>query len=167
MSGMHLSAEELQQYVLNRAECPAESILHVGTCPDCHADVAAYVLLMEGLGQQPKPAFDFDVAAAVMERLEAEPGMTLPLEPGMTVPLEPGMAVRRKADRPYRYVMAALILLMTGIPAWLFRRSAYFVFTDIQAVFLYPILAATGMILAWRILHLYKKYQNVFNIINK
>jgi len=159
MSGMHLSTEELQQYVLNRAECPAESILHVGTCPDCQADVAAYVLLMEGLGQQPKPAFDFDVAAAVMERLEAEPGMTLPLEPGM--------AVRRKADRPYRYVMAALILLMTGIPAWLFRRSAYFVFTDIQAVFLYPILAATGIILVWRILQLYKKYQNVFNIINK
>jgi hypothetical protein len=133
--------------------------MHVGACPDCQANVAAYALLMEGLGQQPKPAFDFDVAAAVMERLEAEPGMA--------VPLEPGMAVRRKADRPYRYVMAALILLMTGIPAWLFRRSAYFVFTDIQAVFLYPILAATGMILAWRILHLYKKYQNVFNIINK
>ena len=82
---MHLSAEELQQYALNRAECPAESILHVGTCPDCQADVAAYVLLMEGLGQQPKPAFDFDVAAAVMERLEMEQGVKpqLPPVPGM------------------------------------------------------------------------------------
>lgn len=146
MNGNHLSAEELQQYVLDRAACTAGSILHVGACPDCQAEIAAYSVLIGSLRQQPKPAFDFDVAAAVMERLEREPGM--------------------KAQ-PFGYMMAALILLMTGIPAWLFRRSAYFVFSDIQTVFLYPILAATGMILLWRILHLYKKYQNFFNIINK
>jgi len=158
---MHLSAEELQQYVLNRAACTAERILHVGACPDCQADVAAYTLLMDGLRQQPKPAFDFDIAAVLVEKLEMEQGMKLRLE------TEQGTAARPKADRPYRYVMAALILVMTGIPAWLFRRSAYFVFTDTQAVFLYPILTAAGTILVWRILHLYKKYQNVFNIINK
>jgi hypothetical protein len=161
MNGMHLSTEELQQYVLNRAASPADCIMHIGTCPDCQADVAAYTWLMEGLRQQTKPAFDFDVAAVLVEKLEMEQGMKLRLE------TEQGTAAQPKADRPYRYVMAALILVMTGIPAWLFRRSAYFVFTDIQAVFLYPILAATGTILVWRILHLYKKYQNVFNIINK
>jgi anti-sigma factor RsiW len=161
MSGMHLSAEELQQYALNKAACTAESMVHLEACPDCQADVAAYTLLMEGLRQQPKPAFDFDVAAVLMERLATEQGMKTLLKP------EPGTMERRKADRLYHYGMAALILVMTVIPAWLFRRSAYFVFTDIQAVFLYPILAAAGMILLWKILELYKKYQNVFNIINK
>jgi hypothetical protein len=159
MSGRHLSAEELQQYVLNRAACPAESILHVGACPVCQADVAAYALLMEGLGQQPRPAFDFDIAAAVMERLEAEPGIK-------ATP-EAEMAVRSRADRPYRYVMAIVIAAVTGIPAWLFWRSAYYVFTDVSAVFLYSILTMASAILLLRVLHIYKKYQHIINIINK
>jgi anti-sigma factor RsiW len=146
MNGNHLSAEELQLYVLDRGACTTENILHVGACPDCQADIAAYSVLMGSLRQQPKPAFDFDVAAAVMERLEREPA---------------------SKARPFGYMMAALILLMTGIPAWLFRKSAYFVFTEIQAVFLYPILVAAVMIMLLRILHLYKKYQHIFNIINK
>jgi anti-sigma factor RsiW len=153
MNGNHLSAEELQQYVLDRGACTTESILHVGACPDCQADIAAYSVLMGSLRQQPKPAFDFDVAAAVMERLERQPGRkALPFG---------------NKTRPFGYMMAALILLMTGIPAWLFRKSAYFVFTEIQAVFLYPILVAAGLIMLLRILHLYKKYQQIFNIINK
>jgi anti-sigma factor RsiW len=161
MSGMHLSAEELQQYVLNRAACTAKSIRHIEACPDCRADVAAYTLLMEGLGQQPKPAFDFDVAAVVMERLEMEPGMAMRLE------TEPAAVLRRRAERPYRYVMAAAIAVITGIPACLFWRSAYYVFTDMSAVFLYSMLAVAAGILLLRVLHLYKKYQNIINIINK
>ena len=149
MSGAHLSAEELQQYILDRAACTPEDIAHLDGCPDCQAQVAAYGLLMEGLRQQPAPVFGFDVSAMVMQRLAESP------------------AAERKADRFPRLATAALILVVTAVPAWLFRKSAYYVFTDISAVFLYLILAAAGVFVLLRVVHLIKRYQQIINIINK
>jgi pimeloyl-ACP methyl ester carboxylesterase len=150
MSGAHLSAEELQQYILDRPECTPESIAHVDSCPDCQTQVAAYTLLMKELGQQPPPVFGFDVSAMVMGQLAAE-----------------SPVVDRRADHRTWLPTAALILLVTAVPAWLFRKSAYYVFTDISAVFLYLILVAAGLFLALRIIHLIKRYQQIINSINK
>ena len=149
MSGAHLSAEELQQYILDRAACTPEDIAHLDGCPDCQAQVAAYGLLMEGLRQQPAPVFGFDVSAMVMRRLAESP------------------AAERKADRFPRLATAALILVVTAVPAWLFRKSAYYVFTDFPAIFLYLILAAAAVFMLLRVLHLMKRYQQLINIINK
>jgi anti-sigma factor RsiW len=147
MSGAHLSEEELQQYILDRPACTPEDIAHLDGCPDCQAQVAAYGLLMEGLSQQPAPVFGFDVSAIVMGQL-AE-------------------SAERRVERPSWWATAALILLVTAVPAWLFRKSAYYVFTDISAVFLYLILAAAGVFVLLRVLHLIKRYQQIINIINK
>lgn len=146
MSDMHLSARELQEYILDRSSLAADRAAHAGVCPDCRAEIEAYTLLMEGLGRQPKPAFDFDVAAAVLAQLQ---------------PAE------QKADRRYRYILAAVITVITGVSALLFWRSAYFVFTDISAVFLYPALAAAGLFILLKTLQLYKKYQQIFHLLNK
>ena len=145
MNGAHLSEEELQQYILDRPACTPEDITHLDGCPDCQARVAAYGLLMEGLRQQPAPVFGFDVPAVVMRRLAESPG----------------------ADPFPRLATAALILLVTAVPAWLFRKSAYYVFTDISAVFLYLILAAAGVFVGLRVLQLMKRYQQIINSINK
>jgi hypothetical protein len=154
MSGAHLSAEELQQYILDRAACTREDIAHLDGCPDCQAQVAAYGLLMEGLRQQPVPVFSFDVSAMMMQRLAESP------EAGRR-PAE------RRVERPTWLATAALILVVTAVPAWLFRKSAYYVFTDISAVFLYLILAAAGVFVLLSVLHLIKRYQQIINIINK
>lgn len=147
MSGAHLSAEGLQQYALDRSGCTPEDIAHLDGCQDCQAQVAAYTLLMEELSRQPAPVFGFDVSAVVMGRIERQ--------------------AERRAERRTRLAMAALILLATGVPAWLFRKSAYYVFTDFPAIFLYLILAAAGVFLLLRILHIMKRYQHIINIINK
>jgi anti-sigma factor RsiW len=156
MSGAHLSAEELQQYILDRPACSPEDIAHLDSCPDCQAEAAAYAMLMEGLRQQPAPVLGFDVSAMVMRRLAESPAA------GRKVEL-----ARRRADRLTRWSTAALILLITAVPAWLFRKSAYYVFTDISAIFLYLILAAASVFVLLRILHLMKRYQQIINIINK
>jgi len=153
MSGAHLSAEELQQYILDRPACTEEDIAHLDGCPDCQAQVAAYAMLMEGLQQQPPPVFGFDVSAMVMRRLAESPVA--------------GQVAERRADRRTRLATAALILLVTAVPAWLFRKSAYYVFTDFPAVFLYLILAAAGVFVLLSILQLMKRYQQIINIINK
>jgi anti-sigma factor RsiW len=154
MSGAHLSAEELQQYILDRPACTPEDIAHLDGCPDCQAQVAAYGLLMEGLRQQPAPVFGFDVCATVMGQLVESPGVGR-------------RAAERRVERPTWLATAALILLITAVPAWLFRKSAYYVFTDFPAIFLYLILAAAAVFVLLSVLHLIKRYQHIINIINK
>jgi anti-sigma factor RsiW len=146
MSGTHPSEETLQQYVLDRSACTRDDIAHIGVCPDCQAAVAAYGLLTDALAGQPVPAFAFDLVAAVMERVEA------------------ARTPDRKSSTAGIWVLIALVI---GVPAWLFRRSAYFVFTDMSAGFYWVLLAAAGVVVALFLLRLHKKYQDVINIINK
>ena len=133
MKTAHPSDAELQQYAEDRVHCPEEVVMHVEACPDCRASVMAYAMLFEGLNQQPAVTFDFDVTALVMEKLPRE--------------------------RDYRYVIAATIFFVIAIPAYLFRKNAFYVFTGISTLFLALILAAAGVIIIWRIMALYKLYQ--------
>jgi len=133
MKTAHPSDAELQQYAEDRVHCPEEVVMHVEDCPGCRASVMAYATLFEGLDQQPAVAFDFDVTALVMAKLPGE--------------------------RNFRWVIAAIIFFGIAIPAYLFRKNAFYVFTGISTFFLALILAAAGVIMIWRIMALYKHYQ--------
>ncbi len=145
MSGTHPSEESLQRYVLDRAACTREEIGHIGACPDCQAAVAAYGMLGDVLKAQPAPAFDFDLTAAVIAGLEAP----------------------RRKHQEGAVLTALLIALVIAVPAWLFRKSAYFVFTDMSADFYWVVLTAAGIVIGLFLMRLYKKYQDVINLINK
>lgn len=145
MNEKHPSEETLQQFVLERAACPAEEISHIERCPECLAVVAAYSALVNELSSQAVPTFDFDLAAAVIGKLEkaaVPPAKT----PKLTM---------------------VLIAIFIVVPLWLFRRSAYFVFTDMPAVFYWLVLAAAAIVVGLFVLRLYKKYQQVINLINE
>jgi hypothetical protein len=146
MSGTHPSDEALQQYVLDPAVCAPGEIDHIAGCPDCRETVVAYKMLAGALKEQPSPVFDFDLAAAVITRLEAP------------------LLQRKRQGGPM--LTAALIAGSIIVPAWLFRRSAYFVFTDMSAAFYWVLLAAAGIVFGFFLLRLYKKYQDVINLIN-
>jgi len=124
MKTAHPSDAELQQYAQDRVLCPEEVVMHVEGCPDCRASVMAYATLFEGLDRQPAVAFDFDVSAMVMAKLPGE--------------------------RNFRWVIAAVIFFGIAIPAYLFRKNAFYVFTGISTLFLALILAAAGVIMIWR-----------------
>ena len=133
MKTAHPSDVELQQYAEDRVHCPGEVVMHVEGCAECRASVMAYATLFEGLDQQPAVAFDFDVTELVMAKLPGE--------------------------RNLRWVIAAVILFGIAVPAYLFRKNAFYVFTGISTLFLALILAAAGVIMIWRIMTLYKHYQ--------
>jgi|SRR6185437_1799000 len=145
MSRTHPSDEVLQQFVLEPAACPVEEISHIETCPDCQAAVAAYNVLRKELATQTSPAFDFDLAAAVIGQLE-EAAVPPAKTPKLTI---------------------ALIAAFIVVPLWLFRKSAYFVFTDMSAVFYWLVFAVAGIVVGVFLLRLYKKYQQIINLINK
>src|ERR1700722_15406736 len=155
MSGEHPSEETLQQYVLDRAVCQPEEIDHIAGCPDCQTVVAVYGLLTTGLAGQEAPEFQFDVAAAVRQRIELDRSA------------ERWQAETNRDRKRSSLGMAALILVVIGIPAFLYWKSAYFVFTDMSAGFYWILLAAAGIVVGLFVFRLYKKYQDVINLINK
>ncbi|HET6255765.1 MAG TPA: hypothetical protein VFE32_16940 [Puia sp.] len=146
MSGTHPSDEVLQEFVWDPTACTAEAIDHIAGCPGCQEAVGAYRVLAAALKKQPAPAFEFDLAASVIARIEAPP------------------LKRRKEGS---LLTTVLIVLIVGVPAWLFRKSAYFVFTDMSAVFYGVLLATAAIVVGLFLLRLHRKYQAVINLINK
>ena len=155
MSGVHPSEESLQLYVLDRASCNPEEVGHIESCPECVAAVDAYRLLTSELEKQPLPEFDFDLAAVVLQQV------TL-IRSQDRRQSDPARERKRSSA-----AMAALILVVIGIPAWLFWKSAYFVFSDMSADFYWMLLAAAVIVVGLFLFRLYKKYQDVINLINK
>ena len=146
MSGTHPSDEALQLYVLDPAACVPGEIDHIAGCMECQETAAAYRVLSDALKEHPAPIFGFDLAAAVIAKLETP---------------------RRRKQHGGSALTAILITGAILVPAWLFRRSAYFVFTDMSAAFYWVLLAAAGIVVGFFLLRLYKKYQDVINLINK
>lgn len=182
MSGTHPSEETLQQYVLDPTACRQEELDHFGSCPHCQALIRIYALLTIELDHQPAPAFDFDLAAVVIEQVQATGVHPRPVTPPVqqqqaTPPvqqLRPTPPVQQQQATPpvpHRsggsLAMWMMVVLAIGVPAWLFRRSAYFVFTDMSPDFYWLSLAATGLVIAFFTLRLQKKYQDVINHLNK
>jgi hypothetical protein len=147
MSNTHASEMELQQYASDKAGCPEVVIAHIEACANCQAEVAAYRLLFTGIRDQPAPAFDFDVSALLLPQLTTAPAP----------PAEGQLA--SGAGRRFPYLMAALIFGVTGIPAYLLRKNIFYAFTGISSFFLYVILAAALIAVLWRVLDMYRKYQ--------
>jgi hypothetical protein len=139
MNGVHPSDMELQQYVLDRSACLPDTLAHLDWCAECQAGIAAYGVLFGELTQQPGAAFDFDVEALVLERVTA--------------------AQTSRKERRFNIMLGAMIFVIGGVPAWLFRKNAFYVFTGVSAFFLYLMLGAALMIVLLRVMAMYKKYQ--------
>lgn len=175
MSGEHLTHDMLQQYALEPAVCPPEAIAHLAECPLCRIEVTGYFRLKKALKDQPAPAFSFDLAAAVMERLEAGPGgVETPVEAvrgGVVTPVEVGRGgvetpVEAGPRRVLRLAVPFVIALVAVLPAWLFRKTAYFVFAEMSGAVAWIILAAAGVAVLFSIYKYYRKYQQVIQLIN-
>lgn len=161
MSGTHPSEETLQRYGLDRAACLREEIEHIDGCPACQASVSAYRILAEALGNQPAPAFDFDLSAAVTIRIQEVRARE------RAIAEERSEAVTAREQKRSAAAMAIMIAIVIGVPAWLFRKSAYFVFTDMPAGFYWVLLATAGLFVGLFLIRLHKKYHDVINLINK
>ena len=146
MNGVHPSDMELQQYVLDRSACLPDTLAHLDWCAECQAGIAVYGVLFGELKQQPGAAFDFDVEALVLERVAGTGAAA-------------GAETTARANRYFKWGMAAIIFLVCVIPAWLFRKNAFYVFTGVSAVFLYLMVGAALMFVVLRIVAMYRKYQ--------
>ena len=147
MTTEHPSEIELQQYVLDKPGCTTEIIEHIEVCENCQANVAMYRLLFFEIKQQPKPAFDFDVSGLVLSQIPTAKSRFLP-------------------DSFFTYVLAVIVFCTIGIPLYLFRKNILNMFTEISTFFMYTIVAATIIIVLFKIMDMYKRYQKQMRALN-
>nr|WP_067055355.1 hypothetical protein [Mucilaginibacter sp. L294] len=73
----HLTETEIQLYVAEPEAISRQLVTHLEDCALCRAKVANYVSLFKQIQEAPKPTFDFDLTALVLEQLPA-PKMAFP-----------------------------------------------------------------------------------------
>src|SRR4051812_25180514 len=69
MTNKHLNDADIQQYILQKTNWDVEIIEHIRHCTNCKIKVEQYRLLFDGIKEQEKQIFDFNLAELVMEQL--------------------------------------------------------------------------------------------------
>lgn len=175
----HLSEADIQQYVLERAGCEAAVVHHVELCEDCKARAAVYEVLFAGIGQEPGPVFDFDLAAVVLAQLpgagavQPAGGEAVQL-PAAGVAQLPGAVHAQLAQKKRRFapgnVFACLLGLSMcgaiGIPLYLFGKGLLRLFAGILPMTKYLILITAVTIFIFQIIEMFKKYRGQMKALN-
>lgn len=147
MNTSHPSEREIQQFALDKSACSTALIAHIDDCAFCRAEGSTYQLLFSEIEQQPKPAFDFDLSALVLPQL---PASTRALS----------------ADRIVAGFLILFVCSCIGVPVYLFRQYFLYMFSDISTFFIYAILSSAVIIVLFKALNMYKKYQKQMQLLN-
>jgi hypothetical protein len=147
MMTSHPSEREIQQYALDKPGCTKTLIEHIESCEHCRAGVTTYQLLFSEIKQQPNPAFDFDLSALVLPHLPSSPP-------------------RLSADRFIAGFLVFFICCCVGIPIFLFRQYLLNMFSGVSSFFIYSIICSAVIIVLFKTLDMYKKYQKQMQLLN-
>jgi hypothetical protein len=71
MKDQHLSDADIQEFVLDKTECPSNLVSHMQYCPYCKEKAETYRILISGIKQERKPSFDFDLTSLVLNQIPA------------------------------------------------------------------------------------------------
>lgn len=138
----HLSEEELQMVASSKQFADAVKGQHIESCPLCQEQLEVYKLLVSTINEQPKAAFNFDLADAVLQQLQPAP------------------AKKTFSLRPF--IIAAFI----AIPLYLFRKNFLVLTTGIPSAFLLLSVVACITIIVINVFKLYHTYQRQLEQLN-
>lgn len=140
MKALHLTDEEIQEYVLDGSASDIAIVEHAGSCEKCKARIANYQLLFAGIKQQRSDVFDFNLAELVVAQL-------------------PSARPRPVSDNFFVYLVVLAAVILGGVALYYFRSYIVTLFTGIVPLFIY--LTVTTVITLSIILSLdmYKTYQ--------
>jgi hypothetical protein len=148
MTTPHLTEEQVQRYALND-ECDPVVMKHLHACKQCTESVETYRLLFEGLQQQARPAFDFDLAELVTAQLPA-----------------PVTELQREGKNE----LLNFLIVTTGaalVFAWYFFRKYFAVlFESIAPIIAYLAVSVFVTLAGLLIIDMYKNYRKKIHILD-
>jgi hypothetical protein len=144
---IHPSEKEIQQFAIDQSGCDNATIVHIESCMDCKTAVSNYQLLFSEIGQQSRPAFDFDLSALVLPQL-------------------PVAKTRLSPDEFISGFLVFFISSFVAVPVVLFNKYILNMFSGITPFFIYAIIGSATVIVIYKTLAMYKKYQKQMQLIN-
>jgi len=145
MKTMHPVEEAIQQYAIDPAGCQPADRQHIAGCNHCLANTGLYTQLFSAVQQQPSPAFDFDLAALVLNQLPQ----------------------RKTAGSPGFLVAGLLTAIAVAVPAWLFRKYLLTVFTGMLPMTIYLVVIIGVAIVIFQGVDMYRKYDKLLSAVNE
>lgn len=147
MNNIHLTEAALQQYAMDPSACQGEMAVHLQSCEDCQASLQAYQALFSGLSAQPRPGFDFDVTASVLEQLDAsKKGISL--------------------SNLFIYMLAMVAIASPIIAAIKYRVYLKNLGTGMGTMTIYLLILTAACVIIFQGLDLFRKYQKQINLLN-
>ncbi len=142
MISEHLSEEKLQMVASSQQVADDATTQHIESCAFCREQLEVYKLIVSAINDLPKAAFNFDLADAVLQQLQAAP------------------AKKIFSLRPF--IIAAFI----AVPLYLFRKNFFLLASGIPAAFLLLSVIASIVIIVINIFKLYHTYQRQMEQLN-
>lgn len=147
MNISHPSEKEIQDFALDKSGCAFPVIEHIKSCDHCRAAAETYRLLFSEIQEQVPAAFDFDLSALVLQQLPSSPPLL-------------------SADRFVAGFLMVFICCCVAVPIYLFRQYFLLMFSNISSFFIYSIISSTVVIVLFKALKMYKKYQKQMALLN-
>jgi len=147
MKYLHLTDEQIQQYVLEKATCTDEIIEHIQACTHCKERVEEYNLLFRSIQQQEKPVFDFDLADLVLQQLP------------------------KPQSQPFSEMWSSLLIIFIStlfccVIGYLFGKNLVILFGGISPVFMGLIITTVISIFVFLYIDMNKSYHAKMKALN-
>ena len=142
----HLTDDEVQLYVLDRHTCEKRIAEHIHFCEECRAKAEVYQLMITGIKQQPRPAFDFNLSELVLPQLPSSGEKT--------------------TDRLLLWILICIGFGFMGTALYYFEGSLIFLFKGIAAIFIYLIIISAATVFTWVFIDMYKKYDREMKLLD-
>lgn len=140
MTNNHLNDDEIQQYILQKAECGIDIIEHMRNCETCKINADQYYLFFEAIKQQDKPVFDFNLVDLVIEQL-------------------PKSGYKVSNDKLFSYFIVFISFFSLCIIFYFFRDSLLSLLKEITPILFALIITTVTCLFVILCIDMYRKYQ--------
>jgi hypothetical protein len=147
MTNKHLNDAEIQQYVLQKTNCDTDIIEHIQHCRNCKIKAEQYNLLFEGIKQQEKPVFDFNLADLVVAQL-------------------PKSQHKVSNEKSFFYFIIFIAIISVCIVFYLFANNLLNLFQGIARISIGLIIITGASLLVFLCIDMYRTYQIQIKTLN-
>jgi hypothetical protein len=147
MTNRHLSDEALQIFAMGQPSLDAAMKRHIESCTACQEQIAVYKLILSGIKDQPAAAIDFDLAGAVLSRVQP-------------------FKTKALIDNFYSVISILLVAAIVSIPLYIFRKNFLNLTAGISGAFLLISMITCISIIGFKVVKLYHKYYQQIKKLN-
>jgi len=141
MTSKHITDNDIQQFVLDEANCPFDVIDHMSVCQNCRAKAETYKLLFSEIKRQAKPAFDFDLTEVVLSNIAHKE----------TVGSQTSALI---------WLFTIIGLSSVVIIIYLFGNYVVRVFVGVSSMAMYLVVTTSVLLLLFQGIEIFRKYRN-------